>query len=36
MIDGRAHAPALNGPPAESKPPGRVPETAEGPSPVSM
>jgi len=36
MIDGRAHTPALNGPPADSKPPSRVPEKAEGPSPVSM
>jgi membrane protein DedA with SNARE-associated domain len=36
-IDGRAHSPAMNGPPApDAKPPARKPEPAEGPSPVSM
>jgi len=36
QIDGRAHAPTLNGPPAEKQTPSRGPEKAEGPRPVSM
>lgn len=36
VIDGRAHTPVFNGPPADHKPPTRVPETTDGPRPVSM
>ena len=35
VIDGRAHTPHMNGPP-ESRQPGRMPETADGPKPMSM